>query len=124
MDIGETDMDINLEDNNANKSEVTCIVPFSRGILVAAGVNKVYMFDRIDDNREYYRRNREIVLPNDSKKMNSQQVASMCLSPSEETLIVATDHQQIYQVSFSDIDITKVKDHYLQNVLFSISSMF
>ena len=124
MDIGETDMDINLEDNNANKSEVTCIVPFSRGILVAAGVNKVYMFDRIDDNREYYRRNREIVLPNNSKKMNNQQVASMCLSPSEETLIVATDHQQIYQVSFSDIDITKVKDHYLQNVLFSISSMF
>ncbi|CAF1015427.1 unnamed protein product, partial [Adineta ricciae] len=105
--IGETNVNINLEDNYANKSEVTCIVPFSRGILVAAGVNKVYMFDRIDDNREYYRRNREIVLPNDSEKINNQQVVSMCLSPSEETLIVATDHQQIYQVSFSGIDITK-----------------
>ena len=33
----------------------------------------------------------------------------MCLSPSEETLIALTDHQQIYQLSFSGVDITKVR---------------
>ena len=108
--IGESSMDINTDGEYVGKSEVTCIVPFSRGILVAAGVNKVYMFDRIDDNREYYRRNREILIPNDSTdKINNERIVSMCLSPSEETLIVATDHQQIYQVSFSSIDITKVR---------------
>lgn len=102
-------MDTNGDGDYVGKSEVTCIVPFSRGILVAAGVNKVYMFDRIDDNREYYRRNREIILPNDSvDKVSNERVVSMSLSPSEETLIAATDHQQIYQLSFSGIDITKV----------------
>lgn len=92
------------------RSEIKSIIPFSRGVLVAAGVNKVYMFDRVDDNREYFRRNREILLPNDpADKSNNEHVVSMCLSPSEETLIALTDHQQIYQLSFSGIDITKVR---------------
>jgi hypothetical protein len=103
-------MDINATGDYLTKSEIKCIVPFSRGVLVAAGINKVYMFDRVDDNREYFRRNREILLPNDlTDKTNNERVVSMCLSPSEETLVALTDHQQIYQLSFSGIDITKVR---------------
>jgi hypothetical protein len=110
LGLVESSMDINASSDYLTKSEVKCIVPFSRGVLVAAGINKVYMFDRVDDNREYFRRNREILLPNDSTdKANNERVVSMSLSPSEETLIVLTDHQQIYQLSFSGIDITKVR---------------
>jgi hypothetical protein len=110
LGLVESSMDINAGGDYLTKSEVKCIVPFSRGVLVAAGINKVYMFDRVDDNREYFRRNREILLPNDSTdKANNERVVSMSLSPSEETLIVLTDHQQIYQLSFSGIDITKVR---------------
>jgi hypothetical protein len=106
----ESSMDLSAGGDYLTKSEIKCIVPFSRGVLVAAGFNKVYMFDRVDDNREYFRRNREILLPNDSAdKANNERVVSMCLSPSEETLIALTDHQQIYQLSFSGIDITKVR---------------
>ncbi|CAF1583846.1 unnamed protein product, partial [Didymodactylos carnosus] len=84
------------------RQEVKCILPFSRGFIVAAGINKVYIFDRFDDNKEYFRQNREILLPDDpADKSHNQQVVSMCLSPSEETLVVVTDHQQIYQLSFS-----------------------
>lgn len=102
-------MDVNAGGDYAGKAEIKCIVPFSRGVLVAAGVNKVYMYDRVDDNREYFRRNREILLPNDpADKSNNERVVSMCLSPSEETLVALTDHQQIYQLSFSGVDITKV----------------
>jgi len=102
-------MDITTGGDYLTKSEIKCIIPFSRGILVAAGANKVYMFDRVDDNREYFRRNREILLPTDpTDKTNNERVVSMCLSPSEETLIALTDHQQIYQLSFSGIYITKV----------------
>lgn len=105
----ESSMDINASSDYITKAEIKCIVPFSRGILVAAGLNKVYMFDRVDDNREYFRRNREILLPNDpADKADNERVVSMSLSPSEETLIALTDHQQIYQLSFSGIDITKV----------------
>lgn len=110
LGLVESSMDINASSDYLTKSEVKCIVPFSRGVLVAAGINKVYMFDRVDDNREYFRRNREILLPNDpADKSNTERVVSMCLSPSEETLIALTDHQQIYQLSFSGIDITKVR---------------
>ena len=106
----ESSMDLNAGADYLTKSEIKCIIPFSRGVLVAAGFNKVYMFDRVDDNREYFRRNREILLPNDpADKSNNERVVSMCLSPSEETLIALTDHQQIYQLSFSGIDITKVR---------------
>jgi len=106
----ESSMDINADGDYVGKFDIKCIIPFSRGVLIAAGINKVYMYDRIDDNREYYRRNREIILPNDPMdKTNNEKVVSMCLSPSEETLIAITDNQQIYQLSFSGIDITKVR---------------
>jgi hypothetical protein len=110
LGLVESSMDIHASGDYIAKSEIKCIIPFSRGVLVAAGFNKVYMFDRVDDNREYFRRNREILLPNDpADKANNERVVSMCLSPSEETLIALTDHQQIYQLSFSGIDITKVR---------------
>lgn len=103
-------MDVGTGGEQATRPDIKSIIPFSRGVLVAAGVNKVYMFDRVDDNREYFRRNREILLPNDpTDKTNNEHVVSMCLSPSEETLIALTDHQQIYQLSFSGVDITKVR---------------
>lgn len=106
----ESSMDLTGTGENMGKSEVKCIVPFSRGVLIAAGANKVYMYDRLDDNREFFRRNREILLPVDpTDKSNVERVVSMCLSPSEETLVALTDHQQIYQLSFSGIDITKVR---------------
>jgi len=109
LGLVESNMDIHATGDYL-KSEIKCIIPFSRGVLVAAGVNKVYMFDKVDDNREYFRRNREILLPNDpADKTNNERVVSMCLSPSEETLVALTDHQQIYQLSFSGIDITKVR---------------
>jgi hypothetical protein len=105
----DSSLELNSNSDLSGKTDIKCIIPFSRGILVAAGVNKVYMLDRVDDNREYFRRNREIRLPNDpADKVNHERVVSMCLSPSEETLIVLTDHQQIYQLSFSGIDLTKV----------------
>ncbi|CAF3187836.1 unnamed protein product, partial [Rotaria sp. Silwood2] len=108
LGLVESSMDINASGDHVTKSEIKCIVPFSRGVLVAAGANKVYMYDRLDDNREYFRRNREILLPIDpTDKSNNERVVSMCLSPSEETLVALTDHQQIYQLSFSGIDITK-----------------
>ncbi|CAF3835653.1 unnamed protein product [Rotaria sordida] len=108
LGLVESSMDINISTDHSIKSEIKCIIPFSRGVLVAAGVNKVYMYDRVDDNREYFRRNREILLPIDlNDKSNNERVVSMCLSPSEETLVALTDHQQIYQLSFSGIDITK-----------------
>ncbi|CAF3796054.1 unnamed protein product, partial [Rotaria magnacalcarata] len=108
LGLVESSMDINASSDYIGKFEIKCIIPFSRGVLVAAGANKVYMFDRVDDNREYFRRNREILLPVDpTDKSNSERVVSMCLSPSEETLVALTDLQQIYQLSFSGIDITK-----------------
>ena len=106
----DSSMDTNSAGENLTKVEIKCIIPFSRGVLVAAGVGKVYMFDRIDDNREYFRRNREIILPKDpSDRTTNEHIVSMCLSPSEETLVALSDHQQIYQLSFSGIDITKVR---------------
>ena len=102
-------MDTNMAVDHAVKSEIKYLLPFSNGVLVAAGFNKVYMYDRVDDNREFFRRNREILLPIDSAdKPSDEQVVSMCLSPNQELLAVLTDQQQIYYLSFSGIDITKV----------------
>ena len=79
LGLVESSMDINTTGDYITKSEIKAIVPFSRGVLVAAGTNKVYMFDRVDDNREYFRRNREILLPNDPADKEAQNEWFRCV---------------------------------------------
>lgn len=88
------------------------IIPFSKGFIASCGRGRAFLFEKIDD-KEYYRKIRELKIPsdqnsNDPSKSEEQTIISMCISPSEETILAVTDWQQIYQLVFSNIDVGKV----------------
>jgi hypothetical protein len=71
------------------------------------------LYEKIDD-KEFFRKIRELKIPpdqcsNDPSRTEEQSVISMCISPSEETLLAITNWQQLYQLVFSNIDVGKVK---------------
>jgi WD40 repeat protein len=93
---------------------VTAIIPYSKGFIASCGKGRAFLYEKTDD-KEQYRKAREIVIPpdqasNDPSKNEEQLVLSMCISPSEETLLAVTNWQQIYQLVFSNIDVGKA-DH-------------
>lgn len=96
---------------NADIHSVTSIIPYSKGFIVACGKGRAFLYEKIED-KEYFRKARDIKIPNDPysndpSKTEDQSITSMCISPSEETLLVATNWQQIYQLVFSNIDVSK-----------------
>ncbi len=108
---------LTVQSSETNKAHsdihsVTSIVSYSKGFIASCGKGKAYLYDKIDD-KEFYRKIRDIKIPpdqysNDPSKTEDQSITSMCISPSEETLLVATNWQQIYQLVFSNVDVSKV----------------
>lgn len=101
-----------VQESNVNANAVTCIVPYSKGFAVACGKGGGFLYERVDE-KEAYRKIRELKIPhdqysNDPSRSEDQIVMSMCISPSEETLLAVTNWQQLYQLVFSNIDVGKV----------------
>lgn len=98
-----------LHTNDGN--DVTSIIPYSKGFVVSCGRGRAFLYERQED-KEYFRKIRELRIPPDvnsadPSKSEEQSVLSMCMSPSEETLLAVTNWQQIYQISFSNVDVSK-----------------
>ena len=95
-----------------NELEVTSIVPYSKGFIASCGRAQAFLYEKYDD-KELYRRSRELRIPpdaniSDPSRAEEQVVVSMCISPSEETLLAVTNWQQIYELVFSNVDVGKV----------------
>ncbi|CAF0728049.1 unnamed protein product [Brachionus calyciflorus] len=103
----ETSKEVNLAENHS----VTSIIQYSKGFIASCGRGRAFLYEKNDD-KEFYRKTRELKIPadqasNDPTKTEDQVILSMCISPSEETLLAVTDWQQIYQLIFSNIDVGK-----------------
>ena len=98
-------------DGNNN---VYTILPFSKGFIAACGKGKAYLYEKIDDPKEFFGKKCDLKIPvdqysNDPSKTEEQCITSMCISPSEETILIVTSWQQIYQLVFSNIDVGKTE---------------
>lgn len=92
---------------------VYSIMPYSKGFIAACGRGRAYMYEKIDDPKDFFGKKCDLKIPtdqysNDPTKSEEQSITSMCISPSEETLLIVTNWQQIYQFVFSNIDVGKV----------------
>lgn len=72
----------------------------------------VHWFEKTDD-RDQYRRAKLIKVPADQNsadpsRSERQMIINMTVSPSEETLVVSTDSNQIYYTSLSSTEMGKV----------------
>ena len=106
--------------------EVTSIIPYSKGFIVSCGKGKAFLYDKVDE-KEAFRKQREVRIPpdqysNDPSKSEDQVITSMCISPNEETFLAVTNWQQIYKLTFSSVDVGKVR--FLSNTVSRIHNHF
>ncbi|XP_033939843.1 cilia- and flagella-associated protein 57 isoform X1 [Pseudochaenichthys georgianus] len=100
-------------DEGVSVPRITAILSCSKGFICSYGAGTVCLFEKTKEDG--YRRTRDIRIPADSSDLTpaeSQLIDTMCLSPSEETLVLSTERGQLYSFSLSSLDINKEEPHF------------
>ncbi|KAK2860815.1 hypothetical protein Q7C36_004981 [Tachysurus vachellii] len=95
----------------ASMPRVTVIKAYSKGFACSAGPGTVCLFEKSEEKNNY-RQIREIRIPpdpcsNEPGQAEQQEITSMCISPTEETLAISTDRGQIYLIALASAEISK-----------------
>ncbi|XP_060782965.1 cilia- and flagella-associated protein 57 [Neoarius graeffei] len=90
---------------------VTVIKAYSKGFACSAGPGTVCLFEKTEE-KDNYRQIREIKIPpdpcsNELSQVEQQEITTMCISPSEETLAASTDRSQIYHIALATAEMSK-----------------
>ncbi|KAI4885195.1 hypothetical protein NFI96_002257, partial [Prochilodus magdalenae] len=90
---------------------VTAIAAYSKGFACSAGPGTVCLFEKTEE-KDNYRKTREIKIPPDScrnepSQAEQQEITTLCISPSEETLATSTDQGQLYYITLSSAEMSK-----------------
>ncbi|XP_059358383.1 cilia- and flagella-associated protein 57 isoform X1 [Carassius carassius] len=90
---------------------VTAIVGYSNGFACSAGPGTVCLFEKREEE-DQYKKTKEIKIPpelfsNDPSSAEQQEISTLCISPSEETLAASTDRGQLYSISLSLAELNK-----------------
>ncbi|KAG8437072.1 hypothetical protein GDO86_007955 [Hymenochirus boettgeri] len=97
---------------------INAILAYSKGFLCSGGPGRVCMFEKVED-KELYKRSRDIRIPQDEhssdpSQSEKQEIVCMCLSPSEETVLISTDKGQLYSIALSSAEMSKGEDIYFE----------
>ncbi|XP_048019038.1 cilia- and flagella-associated protein 57 [Megalobrama amblycephala] len=101
------------QDSNEPSSilpRVTAIVGYSSGFVCSAGPGTVCLFEKIEEDQ--YKKTKDIKIPpemfsNDPSSAEQQEISTLCISPSEDTLAASTDRGQLYSINLSVVDLAK-----------------
>uniref|UniRef100_A0A4W4FFW9 EML-like second beta-propeller domain-containing protein n=1 Tax=Electrophorus electricus TaxID=8005 RepID=A0A4W4FFW9_ELEEL len=90
---------------------ITAIVAYSKGFACSAGPGTVCLFEKTEE-KDSYRKTREIRIPadlctNEPGQAEQQEVSTLCLNPSEETLAASTNRGQLYHISLFTAEMSK-----------------
>ncbi|XP_048844683.1 cilia- and flagella-associated protein 57 isoform X2 [Brienomyrus brachyistius] len=96
---------------------ITSIVAYSRGFACSAGKGTVCLFEKTEEKD--YIKTREILIPEDHSisefsQAKQQEILTLCISPSEETLAASTDAGQLYSISLSSAEMCKEEQVHFQ----------
>ncbi|KAI5627246.1 cilia- and flagella-associated protein 57 [Silurus asotus] len=97
----------------AEVAPVTAIHRYSNGFACSDAPGLVCLYEKTKD-KENYRKTVEIRIPGD---LPLQAIATMCISPKEETLVVTTDRGQMFHVN-----LTSIKDEESEEAQFEFLS--
>ncbi|XP_046708698.1 cilia- and flagella-associated protein 57 isoform X1 [Silurus meridionalis] len=89
---------------------VTAIKAYSKGFACSAGPGTVCLFEKTEENN--YRQIREIRIPqdpcsNEPNQAEQQEISTMSISPSEDTLATSTDRGQVYAIALASAEMSK-----------------
>ncbi|XP_056146428.1 cilia- and flagella-associated protein 57-like [Lampris incognitus] len=90
---------------------ITAILSYSMGFACSVGPGIVSLFGKTE-KKDSYRKTKEIRIPQDPCSIKPshaehQEITTICISPSEETLAVSTDRGQLYSVTLSSTETSK-----------------
>lgn len=95
-----------VKDSEVDEScfRVTAVISLSKGFACSAGPGTVCLFEKTKEDG--YRKSQDILIPTDAGgselvPADSQEIHTLCMSLSEETLVVSTDRGQLYSVCLS-----------------------
>ncbi|KAK7162706.1 hypothetical protein R3I93_006907 [Phoxinus phoxinus] len=102
------------QDSNEPSSalpRVTAVVGYSSRLICSAGPGTVCLFEKIEEE-DQYKKTKDIKIPpeafsNDSSSAEHQEISTLCISPSEETLTASTDRGQLYSIQLSVVELEK-----------------
>ncbi|RXN13979.1 cilia- and flagella-associated 57 [Labeo rohita] len=99
------------KETSSTLPRVTAIVGYSNGFACSAGPGTVCLFEKIEEE-DQYKKTKEIKIPpelfsNDPSSAEQQEISTLCISPSEETLAASTDRGQLYDINLSLAEYNK-----------------
>ncbi|XP_043860476.1 cilia- and flagella-associated protein 57 isoform X1 [Dromiciops gliroides] len=106
--------------------KVSAIAAYSKGFACSAGLGRVLLYEKMEE-KDAYRESREIRIPldqhsNDPSQSDKQEILCMCFSPSEETLIVSTNKNQLYSITMSLTEISKGEPAQFEFLMYPLHS--
>lgn len=84
---------------------IHCVVPFSQGFLCGCDDGLIRLYSKSDDRMEMF-----TLTSTFSIKDAGAKVTSLCVSPSEDNLLCATDTKQLFVLGLSDTEIMQAED--------------
>uniref|UniRef100_A0A8C5CDU9 EML-like second beta-propeller domain-containing protein n=1 Tax=Gadus morhua TaxID=8049 RepID=A0A8C5CDU9_GADMO len=100
-----------LETRSGGGRGVTAILAYSKGFMCSVGPGTVCVFENTEE-MDSYRKTRELLIPPDPctyepGRAQQQQVATLCLSPGEDTLALSTQQGQLYAINLISTEISR-----------------
>uniref|UniRef100_A0A3B3T671 Cilia and flagella associated protein 57 n=1 Tax=Paramormyrops kingsleyae TaxID=1676925 RepID=A0A3B3T671_9TELE len=83
------------------------IVAYSRGFACSAGKGAVCLFEKTEEKDYIKTRIPEDHSISEFSQAKQQEILTLCISPSEETLAASTDSGQLYSISLSSAEMCK-----------------
>ncbi|XP_074762504.1 cilia- and flagella-associated protein 57 isoform X2 [Athene noctua] len=117
------------EDNSSQKDslpQISAVAAYSKGFACSSSPGVVLLFEKTKE-KEVYKEGQEIWLPQDlfssePKKSGRQDIICICFSPSEETMVVNTNKNQLYMFTMLSTDRMKEKAAYFAYLNFPLHS--
>ncbi|NXT45627.1 CFA57 protein, partial [Pluvianellus socialis] len=117
------------EDNSSQQDslpQISAVASYSKGFACSSSPGVVLLFEKTKE-KEVYKESQEIWLPQDlfssePKMSGRQDIICICFSPSEETMVVNTNKNQLYMFTMLSTDFTKEKAAYFAYLNFPLHS--
>ncbi|KAK1193376.1 CFA57 protein, partial [Pygoscelis papua] len=117
------------EDNGSQQDslpQISAVAAYSKGFACSSSPGVVLLFEKTK-GKEVYKESQEIWLPRDlfssePKQSGRQDIICICFSPSEETMVVNTNKNQLYMFTMLSTDLMKEKAAYFAYLNFPLHS--
>ncbi|NWX48456.1 CFA57 protein, partial [Steatornis caripensis] len=117
------------EDNGSQQDslpQISAVAAYSKGFACSSSPGVVLVFEKTKE-KEVYKESQEIWLPPDlfssePKQSGRQEITCICFSPSEETMVVNTNRNQLYMFTMLSTDLMKEKAAYFVYLNFPLHS--